>query len=369
MKRPATLLVIFLSLSLMSCTKGDDAASEKARQNNSPIIPEVIVEEVVMGPIYKTYTSVGNVAAGDIARVSPKVSGRIKAIDVEEGDRVEQGRQLMLIDPFDYREAVENTAAITNQAWATLERTKRDLSRIEALYQQKSVSEQTYQDAVTERDLARYQYDQAVVSREIARRNLRECRVSAPISGIVTKKEVNAGELVSPAQFAFVIMKMDMVKVEVDLPEEVYRSLAEGNKALITLDAIFDKSFTGTITKIYPTIDPVSRTCKVTISLENPELNLRDGMTARSTVIQKTRETALSVPKSAVVQGEQGYIIYIINADTVKRTPVKLGIEGDTVFEVMEGVSAGDKVVTKGLAGLRDGMEVRISGQASPGKG
>lgn len=354
-------LYLLLSLTLLSCTRGDGNPSEQAGQIPS-LVPEVIVEEISLGPIYKTYTSVGNVAASDIARVMPKVSGRIKTMDVEEGDRVEPGRQLMLIDPFDYKQAVANTTALTNQAAATLRQAKRDLLRMEALYLQKSVSEQTYQDTVTAHDLALYRYDQAVVSRDSAQRNLKECTVPAPIPGFVTKKEVNEGELVTPATLAFVIMKMDMVKVEVDLPEEVYRSLAEESSAFITLDALPDRSFTGTITKIYPTIDPVSRTCRITISLENPGLLLRDGMTARSTVIQKARSNAISVPKTAVIQGEQGYFIYVIDAGKVKKTPVVLGIEGDKTFEVIQGARSGDKVVTKGLAGLRDGMNVRISG-------
>jgi membrane fusion protein (multidrug efflux system) len=363
-----SLIMIFFSLIPLSCMKSDGDPSEKSLQI-SPIRPEVIVHEIVRGPIYKTYTSVGTVAAGDFARITPKVAGRIKTIHVEEGDQVEQGELLMLIDPFDYEQALQNTAAIKNQAKVNLERVRRDLARMESLYQQKSVSQQTFQDTLSARDLALYEYDRSVVSHETAKRNLEECSVSAPISGIVTQKGVNVGELTSPTQLAFVIMNMDTVKVEVDLPEEIFSSIREGSEGIITLDALAGKTFTGVISKIYPTIDPMSRTFKVTITLENPALLLRSGMTARSKVIQKAREAALCAPKSSLVQGEQGYIIYTINADTVKKSPVKVGIEGDSVFEIIEGISLGDKVVTKGLAGLRDGMGVRIRAQASPPKG
>ncbi|TFG91403.1 MAG: efflux RND transporter periplasmic adaptor subunit [Syntrophobacterales bacterium] len=362
------LIMISFSLLPVSCMKGDETPSEKSL-HLSPITPEVIVQEIVRGPIYKTYTSLGTVAASDFARITPKVAGRIKTIRVEEGDRVERGELLMLIDPFDYEQALQNTAAIKNQAKVNLERLKRDLARMESLYQQKSVSQQTFQDTESAQDLSLYAYDQAVVSHEIAKRNLEECSVSAPISGIVTQKGVNIGELTSPTQLAFVIMNMDTVKVEVDLPEEIFSSIHEGGQAIITLDAIPDKTFTGKITKIYPTIDPMSRTFKVTLTLTNPALLLRSGMTARSKVIQKSREAALCAPKSSLVQGEQGYLIYIINADTVKKSPVKVGMEGDSVIEIIEGVSEGDLVVTTGLAGLRDGMGVRISEQVSPPKG
>ena len=368
MKRLIYCLIMFFSLLPVSCMKEDENPSKKSL-HLSPITPEVVVQEIVRGPIYKTYTSLGTVAASDFARITPKVAGRIKTIRVEEGDRVDRGELLMLIDPFDYEQALQNTAAIRNQARVNLERVKRDLARMESLYQQKSISQQTFQDTKSARDLSLYAYDQAVVSHEIAKRNLEECRVSAPISGIVTQKGVNVGELTTLGQLAFVIMNMDTVKIEVDLPEEIFSSMHEGGEAIITLDAIDDKTFTGTITKIYPTIDPMSRTFKVTLTLTNPALLLRAGMTARSKVIQKAREAALCAPKSSLVQGEQGYLIYIINADTVKKSLVKVGMEGDSVIEIIEGVSEGDKVVTTGLAGLRDGMGVRISEQVSPPKG
>jgi membrane fusion protein (multidrug efflux system) len=359
------LIMMVISTILLSCGNKEETQSSQEQQI-VPIIPEVFVQEVFRGPIYKTYTAVGNVAASDVSRITPEVSGRIMTINVDEGDRVNKGDLLMLIDNFHYQETVANTLAVKNQARLNLERANRDLARMKVLFQQKSISEQTYQDAVTTRDLAGYQQDQAAVSFEIARKNLKDCSVAAPISGIVTQVFVNEGEVASPAQLAFVIMKMDTVKVEVDLPEEIFSSIILGNKGIITLDALPDKFFTGEITKIYPTIDPLSRTFKVTITLKNPDLELRSGMTARSKVVQIAREDALSITKTALVQGEEGYFAYRVNTDTVVKSKVVLGIEGDDVFEILDGLNHGDKVVIRGLAGLRDGMKVKTPEQETP---
>jgi membrane fusion protein (multidrug efflux system) len=359
------LIITAVSTILLSCGSKEETQSSQEQQI-TPITPVVFVQDVARGTIYKTYTAVGNVAACDESRITPEVSGRIMSINVDEGDRVIKGDLLMLIDTFHYEETVANTLAVKNQARVNLERATRDLDRMKALFQQKSVSEQTYQDTVSARDLARYQHDQAAVSLEIARRNLKDCSVTAPISGIVTQKFVNEGEVASPAQLAFVIMKMDTVKVEVDLPEEVFGSIKRGNKGVVTLDALHDKSFTGEITKIYPTIDPVSRTFKVTIILKNPNLELRSGMTARSKVVQMARDDALSLPKTAIVLGEEGYFTYMVNTDTIKKVQIFLGIEGDDAFEVLDGLAHGDKVVVRGLAGLRDGMRVKTAEQENP---
>ncbi|HHO75219.1 MAG TPA: efflux RND transporter periplasmic adaptor subunit [Deltaproteobacteria bacterium] len=351
--------ILLLSIGALSCSN-DTVPPAAENMPSSAMVPRVIIQDVIEGPVYKTYTSVGSVGPEDIARIMPRVEGRIEIIAVEEGDPVDKDQLLMLIDTFDYEKALEKTTAIANQAKASLDRIARDLSRMQALYNNNSISEQVYQEMLTSYDLARYQYDQAISAEALARSKLRECSVRSPISGIATQKFVNVGELASPAQLAFVIMNMDTVKVEADLPEEIYGSLKQGGTGMITFDAIPVKSYTGKITKIYPTIDPVSRTFKIRIILKNPGLDLRSGMTARIGVVEKTRDRTLSVPKSAVIKGEQGYFIYTVMADTVKKKVVTLGIEGDALFEITSGISLGDQVVTTGLAGLRDNMKVTV---------
>jgi RND family efflux transporter MFP subunit len=351
-----------------SCGKGESASPAQEEQVHA-LAPEVLVARVLRQPIHKTYTAVGSVSPWEVSRISPKVSGRIKSIPVDEGDRVEKGGMLMLIDPFDYERALEHAQSQLSQAKASLERARRDLARMEGLYRATAVTEQNYQDAVTARDLALFQYDQAATARNIAAKNLEECRLEAPFSGIVTEVSVNEGELTGPQQLAFIMMDMSTVKVEVDLPEEIYSSIHEGNTSTVTVDAMAGLSFEGTITKIYPTIDPASRTFRVTIRLENPELKLRSGMTARAQVVQLVRRDALAVPGEALIRSEDGYFVYTVNDDIVHRNPVSLGIPGNALHEVLDGVSEGDLVVIRGLAGLRPGARVRIAkGEASPEK-
>jgi len=178
---------------------------------------------------------------------------------------------------------------------------------------------------------------------------------------VVTAVTANEGELTGPQMQAFVMMDMSTVKVEVDLPEEIYSSIRTGNSGTITVDAVPGQSFEGTITKIYPTIDPASRTFMVTITLENPGLKLRSGMTARSRVVQMVRNDVVAVPKDALIRGEDSYIVYRVRDDIVERCPVALGIEGDDLYEVTSGLFEGDLVVLRGLAGLKPGARVRIA--------
>ncbi|MGC9325180.1 MAG: efflux RND transporter periplasmic adaptor subunit [Desulfomonilia bacterium] len=353
-----TGILIAVSCGLSAC-RNDAQPSSPESSSVESLRPEVIVHTVKEGPIFKTYLVLGSVLANDTARITSKVSGRIKRVSVDEGDRVQQGDLLLLIDPADYEREYEHSTALMNQARVTLERAQRDLARMENLFTSNAVSEQTYQDAVTARDLAQYQYDQAASAQKMARQNLEECRLSAPIEGMITSKFVNEGELIGPHSPAFVIMQMDPVKVEVDLPEEIYSFIQVGNKSLLTVDALPQESFTGTITKVYPTVDTNSRTFKATITLNNPDLKLRSGMSARARVVQKARKNTLPVPKASIIPGEEGHYLYRLEGDSVERVQVRLGIEGDDVYEVVAGLREGDTVVIRGITGLVDGMKVR----------
>jgi len=332
-------------------------------ENSTPIAkswPEVMVASVAVGPIYKTYTSVGTVMPQDSSRIFPKVAGRIFDVLVEEGDQVKKGDLLMQINTFDYARAFENATAVMNQAKSNLTKANRDFARMEKLFKDKAVSKQNYQDMKTASDLARFAYDQAVTALKKAKDDLKECGVRAPISGMITNKLVNPGELTGPQVLAFVIMQMGMIEVEVDLPEEVFGYLKTGNKSFVTFDAIPDTMVEGTITKVYPTIDPISRTVKMTITIDNPDLKIRSGMTARTKIVQKAKENALYAPKSAMIPEEGQYIAYKLNSGKVAKITLDIGIIGDDVFEIKKGVTSGERLVVRGITGLRNGMKVKV---------
>jgi RND family efflux transporter MFP subunit len=355
-------MFLFLAVTIAffcGCTKDQQTTTEQKVTST----PEVVTGIVKSGPVYKAYTGVGSIMPEEYARITPKIAGRISNIPVDEGSYVKKGQMLMELDTFDYLRALENASAIFHASQATLDKVSNDFNRMEQLHKASAISEQNYQDAKTALDLAKTQHEQAKAGFEIAEQNLKECKIISPISGIVTDKFVNKGELTGPGQPVFVVMQMDRVKVEVDLPEAAFRIIKKGNKGHVTVDAFPDETFEGVITKINPTIDPLSRTFKVTIELANPGLKLRSGMTARTNVVEKAKENAITVPNISLVRGEEGYHVFRVVSDTIQKISVKIGIEGSEETEVFGGLSVGDKVVTKGLTGLNDGMKVKILNQ------
>ena len=208
--------------------------------------------------------------------------------------------------------------------------------------------------------MAEFTHDQAANALKKVKDDIAECSVKAPISGMITNKYVNPGELVSPQVLAFVIMQMGMVEVEVNLPEEAFGYISTGNKSFATFDAIPNANIEGVITKIHPTIDPLSRTMKITITINNPDLKIRTGMTARTKIVQKAKENALFIPRTALIHEEDHYVAYRVNSEKVEKLTISTGIIGDDVAEIKSGVEKGDQLVVKGITGLKNGMKIKI---------
>lgn len=360
MKKLVFLIIVMICFFNFSCLNQDNNEDVINNRIVEHLPAEVVVATVQRGPIYKTYTSVGTVTPKDSSRIFPKVGGRISEVFVEEGDLVAKGQRLMQIDTFDYIRSVENATAVMNQAKSNLDKAKRDYERVKKLYKDKAVPKQNLQDMKTALDLANFSYDQSVTALKKAKEDLDECGVRAPISGMITTKMVNPGELTGPQVMAFVIMQMNIIEVEVDLPEEAFGYISLGNIGFVSFDAIPDLTVEGRITKIYPTIDPISRTVKLTLSIDNPKLNIRSGMTARTRIVQKARENTLFAPTSAIIPEEDKYIVYKVNSNTVKKISVAVGIIGDDVFEIKSGADEGERLVVRGITGLRNGMKVKV---------
>jgi len=367
MKRKYSIgLAIFIAILLVFSFQGKKEHRVREPEANAAIKKEttrteVTVATVQQGPIFKAYSAMGTIVSRDMARILPKIVGRISRIYVSEGDWVKAGQVLMQVSPGEYQWAHQNAAALARAARVGLEKGRRDYIRARDLHDEGAISDQTFQDARSAYDAAKYQYDQALAGASMTRKSLDECRIVAPISGLVTFKFGNEGELTGPQSPypIFIIEQMGAVKLEVDLPEEAFGNLSIGSRSIVTVDAIPGQSFEGTISKISPSVNPLSKTFKVAIELANPDMKLRSGMTARSKVIQKARANAIYAPKAAFLPGEDGYFVYKVVAGTIRKTKVNIGIEGDDKIEITSGLALGDQVVTVGQTGLKDGMAVK----------
>ena len=193
--------------------------------------------------------------------------------------------------------------------------------------------------------------------------NLRENTIlRSPITGYVSARNFDAGDLLSMCAPLFTVQQVTPVKLLVGISESEYTKIRKGDKVSLTVDAIPGQEFSGKVDRLYPTIDPATHTFKAEVVVPNTDRVLRPGMYARVTVNFGTRRSVI-VPDKALVkqEGTGTRFIYVLRADnTVSYLPVTVGRHMGQEYEVLSGLEEGARVVVKGQALLRDGVKVNV---------
>lgn len=321
---------------------GNTAKKTETQVVAQEVAPTVAVETVAAREVPQTATYTSTVQAYVKNNIAPQMAGRISKINVEIGDFVKKGQVLAEIDK-----------AQLLQAQLQLQNQEVELSRLKTLFQSGAVSKSDY-DAV---ELA---YN--IAKTQVA--NLEENTVlRSPIDGVVTARNYDAGDMYAMTSPIYVVEQIIPVKLLVGISEADYTKVKKGDSVEIVADAIPEKKFYGNVEKIYPTIDPATRTFTIEVVVKNPYKTLRPGMFARVTVNFGTNKNVV-IPDVAVVkqQGSGERFVYVLNEDgTVTYQKVVLGRRMGAEYEVLEGLTDGATIVTGGQIRLKDGVKVTVN--------
>jgi len=400
---------------------------------------EVRIEEVARRDLVSTVTASGNIRARLAVDISADVMGRVIELNVEEGDDVDRGEVLLRIDPSQLEAAVSRAQASLSQAQAqvaqqraNLVRAERDFRRVEALWMRDStlVSPQQVEDAQTTMEVntslleaAEFGVSQAQAALAEANDQLSKTIIRAPISGKVTRLNVEAGETVvigtmnNPGSLILTISDLSVVEAVVEVDETDVPEITLGDSAVVELDAFPGRRFSGRVTEIgNSAIVPPSTTAgtgqtaaidfEVVITLDDPGVQLRPDLSATADVVTAVREQVPSIPIISLtarqaeeeeekvvaaaeeetdqnqVQRPQGPVaraqqvrelegVFVVRDGTAHFTEVEVGITGQEYFEILSGVQPGDTVVAgpyQRIRELTDGDPVKAleSRSASP---
>ena len=185
----------------------------------------------------------------------------------------------------------------------------------------------------------------------------------SPIDGVITARNYDAGDMYAMSAPIFTVEQIVPVKVKVGISESDYSKIKVGDVVSVTTEALPDTTFAGKIDRIYPTVDPRTRTVLVEVKVPNTQSLLKPGMSARAAITFGTNNSII-VPDVAVIkqQGSVQHFLYILNEDgTVSYKEVKLGRRLGKEYEILEGIEDGDKVVTGGMIRLKDGIKVIVN--------
>jgi membrane fusion protein (multidrug efflux system) len=279
------------------------------------------------------------------------VAGRIVALGFEEGQKVRRGQVLLQLDS-----SVERAELAQAQAQVALARTNANRA-----------AELTQRGAGTQRalDEARATLRTAEAQIHLNQAKIEKMTVVAPFDGVAGLRKVSVGAFVQAGADIVNLEQIDPLKVDFRVPEVFLAGVRTGQRIALSVDALSGEQFTGEVTAIDPLVDAAGRSIVIRARLSNPDDKLRPGVFARVTLTLATRENAVFVPEQSLVsKGEQQFVYKVVaGADgkkVVRHTEVKLGVRKGATAEIVEGLAAGDVVVTGGLLKVQDGMPVQV---------
>ena len=304
--------------------------------------PTVSVEQVFVRavPQEAVYTSTVQPFAKN--NIAPQSGNRIAKIHAEIGDFVTKGQVVAEMDQVQLQ-----------QAELQMKNNEIEYNRLKGLYDAGGLSQSDLDAIELGYKVSKTQYE-----------NLLENSVlRSPIDGVITARNYDVGDMYAMSAPLFTVEQIVPVKLLVGVSESDYSKVKKGDDVTVVADAIPEKTFYGKINRIYPTVDPATRTFTVEVKIDNKYKTLRPGMFVRAKVNFGSNNNVV-IPDMAVVkqQGSGERFVYVLNEDgTVTYKKVVLGRRMGAEYEVLEGLNDGDRVVTGGQIRLKDGIKVIVN--------
>ncbi|HEX6049239.1 MAG TPA: efflux RND transporter periplasmic adaptor subunit [Gemmatimonadaceae bacterium] len=319
--------------------------------NDRPTPVEVVT--VGRGTVARTSTVASILEPLRAVGVNAQLSGPLLSVRVEEGNYVREGQVLAQIDARELEAQVKS-------AEASLELAESTAKRSDELYRQQIITAAEY-----ERDRAALA--SATATLEQLRTRLGYATLRAPMSGVITEKRVETGDIVSPQTRIFSIADVSVLVARAMVSELDVPLLQRGGTVDVTVDALGGARVPGRIRRVFPTADSTTRLVPVEVALTGSSLaQLRPGYTVRVTFRLGARDDALLIPTRAVMGPAGARTVMIVHGGMGVRRPVRVGPDIDGQTEVFDGLVVGDSVIVAGHMLLREGAAVRVVPPLSP---
>lgn len=295
------------------------------------------------GAAVEAVYATGTVEPVRYARVGSKIAGRVTDVLRQEGDKVEAGDILLVID-------VTESYSQLQEAQARLQLADSELDRAQRLRRSGNVSEAAL-------DQARSVQAAASAALRGAKARLDDHFITAPVAGEVLRSEykIKVGDMVQPGQILYMVGDPGELHIDAEVDEEDIVKVAPGQEALIRADAFPGQVLEGNVVRMTPFGDPVGRTYRIHIELPR-NTPLISGMTTEINVVVRREANALLVPLSAI----SGNAVWTVREGRAERLPVTLGAVGSDKVEILSGLEDDTRFIVQPPAGLKDGERLRV---------
>ncbi|EHA15400.1 efflux RND transporter periplasmic adaptor subunit [Halomonas sp. HAL1] len=365
--RFASSRAVILFLLLTALLTGCEAKSEEAAAPASPPPPEVDVAEIVAQPVVLSESFTGRVEAAETVALRARVSGYIQEVAFEEGELVEQGDLLFLIDQRPYQARVGAAQADLAQAKSQLAQTGSEAERARVLLGRQAISQEVHDQRQAALNNARAMVDAAEAALDTAELDLEYTRITAPVSGRAGRAMVTRGNLANADQSLLTtLVSIDPVHVYFEADEQAAfasQTLLIGdmpNSLTIELGGDPQRQHAGALDFIDNHLNPNTGTLQFRAVLANPDGRIRPGEFARVEMPIARLEQALLVDRKAVLTDQDRRYVYVVDANNrAERRQVTTGRQVAEQTVITEGLTAGDRVIVNGVQKVfMPGMEV-----------
>jgi len=355
---------------------------------------------VKLQELRRNVESVGSLFALEEVTVSSEVDGKVDEVLVDVGDRVERGQPLVNVSTIELKLALDQQRALYQQARARLgitedsddiknvldsaevKKAAADLKEAEEAYkrsqqllEKRLIPRQDFDQVDARVHSARAAYDLAVqsvqnlraqlpqykASVELAEKKLRDAVIRAPFKGQIKERVVSPGQYLKVQTPVMVIVSVDPLRVRLKIPETMAGLIQIGDRLQVTVDAYPNRTFSGKLSRINPSVDPQSRTFEVEALLENAKGLLKPGFFVKARIPSAKLDPGMVVPQDALQYSYGIYKIFLIQGDVLKEQEVKVGDLSAEQIEIVSGVKAGDMigVPVKGQV-LKDAARIKL---------
>lgn len=334
MKRTAAICLALLGLAACGSKQQTTQVVETPR-----VLTKTATAERAVVQLTEEYTS--EILPSQENDITPAASGvHIDRIRVDVGDRVQQGQVLVTLDPTQY-----------NQALVQLKTVEDDYNRLKPVFDAGGISAQQIDQAKAALD----------VQREVVANLKKNIELRSPITGVVTARNNEAGDLFMNQPILHV-MQINPVKVIANVPEQFFPAVKVGMPVDLKLEVFPDRTFAGRVSLIHPALDAATRTFTVEVTVPNGGEVLRPGMFAR-TIFNMGEKEGVMVPDVAVQKqvGSSERYLYVIKDGKAERRRVTQGRQSGSRIDILSGVEEGEAVAVTAFSRLDDGVEVEIA--------
>ena len=356
-----TSLIFVIAYAATSCKNGDAASDTSAAASAVLVGPENVVvvkaQEIRTGP-----TLSGAIEAERAATIRAEAAAAVMQTYAEPGQRVGAGALLARLDDSAIRDQALSARATVATAQNGYDIAKRELDRAEALLKAGAIAEREMERARNGALAAETQLASARAMYANAKKLQNKTQITAPFAGVISARQANAGDIVSPGTALFTIIDPSTMRLEASIPAQSLSSVRVGMPVEFSVAGYDTHRFTGRVTRINPAADPATRQVRIIATIPNAGAALVTGLFAEGRVASESR-TAPVVPVAAVDErGVRPWVMRIKNG-RVERVEIELGLKDDQteMVEARAGLTPGDTLLLGTARGLSAGTPVKVS--------